>query len=162
MSETTTLPRPRVAREREERRRRNDLAPMSRAPLALPGANLDPNYKYRWTVDDPGRIQSLTRDDDYDPVTYAELGIAPTGLDSNPGATVERVSDKSTGRKHVLLRKRRDWYAADKAKEQAPLDSTMDALKRGVVPGSNGQQGVHNDGAYIPKGGIVIKDGRRG
>lgn len=162
MSDAATAPRPRVLKEREERRRRQDLSPMSRAPLALPGANLDHgNYKYRWVVDDPGRVQALTRDDDYDPVTYSDLGIAPTALDSNPGSTVERVADKSTGRKQVLLRKRKDWYDHDKAKEQEPLDRTMQSLKRGIVPGSEGQQGVMGDGAYIPNGGIQITDGRR-
>lgn len=153
----------RVAAEREQRRRRSDLTPMSRAPLAVPGAKLDPNYKYRWVDDIPGRVQQLTVNDDYDPVTYADLGLAPMGLDSNSGTTVERVSDKQSGRKTVLLRKRKDWYQHDKAKEQQALDTTMAALKRGHVPtGSNGEGGVMSDGGYIPRSGIRIEDGRRG
>ena len=155
-------PSPRVVAERTERRRRNDMSPMSRAPLSVPGATLDPNYYYRWVDDHPGRIQALTSQDDYDPVTYADLGIAPTDADSNPGATVTRVADKPTGRKTMLLRKRKDWHDADKAKEQIQNDQTDNALRRGLVPASDGgQHGLSGEHAYIPEGGIRIDDGRR-
>lgn len=147
----------RADEERTARRRRQDLGEGRLRNLSVEGTK-DPNYVYRWINDDPGRVHKLTVMDDWDRVTNADLGLRDD-RDKNVGAGVERIVDKVTGKRAVLVRKRKDYYAEDKAKEQAQLDETDAALQRGQSRSPEGLQGPH---AYIPAEGISIRDGRRG
>jgi len=139
MTQPTELPtrsraaQPRQDVERAERRRRHDTGIGRLDRLSVPGKKDTQKYFYRWVVDQPGRVQMLTQQDDYDPVTYQELGATPGDKDANDGSVVTRVGDKATGQRMVLLKKRRDYYEEDKRKEAAALDERMKMVKRGDV-----------------------------
>lgn len=148
---------PRVEAERARRRRREDMTGTRGLKLAVSGTK-DPNYEYRWVNDDPGRMYSLTVADDWDPVKVGDLGEA-SDKDKNVGTVVERIVDKQSGKRAVLVRKPKDYYVADKAKEQAAIDDTEKAIQRGAVPGEAAEAlGGH---AYVPTSGINISSGGR-
>ncbi len=133
---------PRKEAERTERRRRSDVSMLGRLDrLSVPGKKDTQKYFYRWVTDN-GRVQQLTQEDDYDPVTYQELGATPNEKDANDGSVVTRVGDKATGQRMVLLKKRRDWYEGDKAKEQSFVDERMKSMKRGDVGDARGITGA--------------------
>lgn len=162
MSNTQALEKPRSARIEEvqaQRRRRVDTSEGRLRNLAVVG-NIDPNYEYRWVNDEPGRIHQLTVLDDYDPVTTDMLGERHE-KDKGAGTNVERVVDKVTGKRAVLLRKPKQFYVADKAKEQGQLDELEASIKQGGSTSSQGLQAQEPGKAYVPQGGIVIQDGRR-
>lgn len=146
----------RVQEERNARRRRSDLG-LSRLGV-LNVANKDKDYEYRWVNDEPGRIMALTQQDDWDIVTTDMVGER-SDKDRGVGQNVERVVDRATGKRAVLVRKLKTYYAEDKAKEQASLDELDAAIKRGQ---SSSPEGLHGPHAYVPAGGIVIDDGRKG
>jgi len=150
----------RVEEERTRRRRREDLGDGRLKNLAVSG-DMDPTYEYRWINDDPGRVHNLTIRDDWDRVTEDMLGLRGD-KDRQVGSGVERIVDKVTGKRAILVRKPKDYYAQDKAKEQVKLDEIDTQIKSGAVP-SNGQQEALKPGvnAYVPAGGISIQDGRR-
>jgi hypothetical protein len=148
---------PRIEGERAKRRRRDDLGPGRGRHLEVTG-NKDANYEYRWVNDDPGRMHSLTVRDDWDPVKVGDLGETHD-KDKNIGTIVERIVDKASGKRAVLLRKPKEFYSADKAKEQAAIDETESAIKRGAVEGAGAQD--LNGRAYIPSGGIQMSSGGR-
>lgn len=159
----TTRPiRVRVEEERSRRRRRDDMGDGRFRNLDVAG-DLDPNYVYRWINDDPGRVHNLTVRDDWDRVTDEMLGLRHE-KDRQIGSGVERIADKASGKRTILVRKPRDYYEKDKAREQARLDALDAEMKLGVVrPGPDGQQGLQvGVNAYVPAGGISIQDGRRG
>lgn len=139
MAQATEIParsraaQPRQEVERTERRRRQDTGIGRLDRLTVPGRKDSDKYFYRWVVDQPGRVQLLTQQDDYDVVTYGDLGATPTEKDANEGSPVARVGDKATGQRMILLKKRRDWYESDKAKEQGLIDKRLEGMKRGDV-----------------------------
>lgn len=162
MSTTTQTPAvagkqpQRIEQERARRRRRDDLGTGRLRNLAITGET-DQRYTYRWINDEPGRVFNLTEADDWEVVKTNEIGGEK---DKSVGSTVERIVDKVTGKRAILVRKLKDYYAEDKAKEQAQLDALDEQLKRG---GPQSPQGLaHSADAYVPSGGISIRDGRKG
>lgn len=155
-------PSPRIEQERVRRRRRDDMGDGRLRNLAIAGT-LDDRYTYRWVNDDPGRIYKLNTLDDWDPVTTDELGERHD-KDKGVGSNVERVVDRTTGRKAVLMRKLKEFYTADKAKEQTSIDGIDAALRTGQVraPAGISSESVEMNKMYVPAGGISISDGRKG
>lgn len=149
---------PRIEQERQRRRRRDDLGFGRLSPLAVHGQK-DPNYVYRWINDEPGRVHRLTELDDWDVVTAAQLGAESNEKDRAVGSGVERIVDRATGKRAILVRKPKEFYLADKLKEQGLIDETDAALKRGRPMSPEALSGP---AAYIPEGGISIRDGRKG
>jgi len=149
--QNTINPRSRAATVKTERRRREAIDGGMRN-MRLTVADKDPAYEYRWVNDDPGRVHQLTVEDDWDVVQVPKA----TGDKRNVGVGTadERVVDKGTGRKAILVRKKREFYAADKAKEQKFVDQREDGLRRGNVPGESGPQ--PGDLMYVPTDGIKI------
>ena len=147
----------RVAEERQRRRRRDDMG-MGRLQNLTVAGHMDPAYTYRWINDDPGRVHKLTKADDWDLVTNEMLGTQHD-KDRNVGSGVERIVDKVTGKRAVLVRKLKEYYVSDKLKEQGLIDETDAALKRGQPMSPEALSGP---AAYVPSGGISIRDGRKG
>ena len=133
-----------------ERRRRPDSGAMAGQKLYVPDTAKDQNFSYRWANDTPGRIEQLTKADDWDVVSDI------TDHGQNEGTTEKRVVDKETGRKAVLLRKRKEYYEADKAEGQKLLDARDEAMRRGAP---NDSQGLSGSEAYVPNGKNVISRG---
>jgi hypothetical protein len=149
---------PRIEQERAKRRRRDDMGTGRLRNLAISGT-MDLNYAYRWINDEPGRVYRLTQDDDWERVTLDMLGHEGDSKDKALGAGVERIVDRATGKRAILVRKLKEYVETDKAKEQASIDELEGAIKRGETRSPEGLSGPH---AYVPSGGIVIQDGRRG
>lgn len=152
-------PRARIEEERTRRRRREDLGNVRHRNLAVDG-EMDPNFVYRWINDDPGRVHALTVNDDWDAVSSGQLG-SRTDKDKGVGSNVERVVEKTTGKRAILVRKLKDHYVEDKAKEQRQIDELDASIKQGRPTAS--PEGLSSQGAnaYVPSGGIVINDGRK-
>lgn len=154
----------RVEQERSRRRRRGDVSMGRLRTLAIEG-DLDPNYTYRWINDDPGRVHALTVRDDWERVTAAELGQADE-RDKNLGTGVERIVDKVSGKRAVLVRKPKDYYFEDKAKEQQHLEEIDKMIKHGqvpVAPPDNADvSGKDMAAQYVPAGAISIRNGAKG
>lgn len=133
-----------------QRRRRMDTGAGSGMKLSVPEDAKDKDFEYRWINDRPGRVQQLTKRDDWD--------FAPIVTEQNAGeGTVEtRVVDKSVGERAVLLRKPKQFYDADKLEEQKVLDARDEAMRRAPPSSSEGLNGPES---YVP-GGRNIVNGR--
>lgn len=141
---------PRVVAERGERRRRKNMGRGSRRKLAVPQFENDPNYHYYWSADRPGRMDQLTKHDDYDLV-----------VDPDTGAHIERHADVDkfgNPIKHHLLRKPMEYHLADEKEKANDRKRLMTAIERGKTPNADGEP-IHDDGAYVPKRGIKITHG---
>jgi hypothetical protein len=161
MSDTAGRPARRVEEERARRRRRDDMGDGRLQTLSVVGYR-DPAYDYRWINDDPGRVHRLTVDDDWDRVTQDMLGER-ADKDRQVGSGVERVVDRATGKRAILVRKLKEYVEVDYAKSQARVDEMDQMIKRGEVPsGAGNEPRVAGVNAYVPAGAINIQDGRRG
>jgi hypothetical protein len=142
-----------------ERRRRKDMSVNAHLRFSIPDhLRDDTRYRYHWLVDRPGRIEQKTKHDDWDFVEEPE--IAADGRQTGAGTRIERhagVDKFGNPMRAFLVRKLREYDAEDKAKEQAQLDKRMAAIKRGKPANEHGQT-IHEDGSYVPNGGIVIKE----
>lgn len=129
---------------RRERRRRADTGPTAGMKLNVPAALLDPNFEYRWIDADQNRVHAKTVLDDWDVVTTP--AIDGTG----EGAPVSRIVGKDASgqpKRNVLVRKPKDWYMGDKAKEQAAITTREKDIRRGVV---NEAGSLKGETAYVP------------
>lgn len=150
----------RVEEERQRRRRRDDLGLGRMRNLGITG-ELDPNYEYRWVNDEPGRMYNLTQADDWDVVKVGDLGEAHQ-KDKGVGTGIERVVDRVTGKRAVLLRKPKHYYLEDKAKAQRAIDETEAGMRQGRTKGAESLTGGREAAqAYVPAGGISIANGAR-
>ncbi|MFA6244573.1 MAG: hypothetical protein WC655_26760 [Candidatus Hydrogenedentales bacterium] len=138
---------PRQEEVKQRRRRREGLGAERGLKLGIPDDLKDKEFTYRWVNDRPGRVQQLTKMDDWEK--------APITTEQNAGeGTVEtRVVDKTVGERAVLLRKPKEFYEADKLEEQKVLDARDEAMRRSVLPSSEGLSGPE---AYIPGGRNIV------
>jgi len=143
MNQIIKQPSPRIEAERQQRRRREDTGLSRRRNLAITG-EMDPNFTYRWVNDEPGRMHALTVADDWEVVTFDQKGPK----DVSVGTGAERIVDRRTGKRAILLRKRKDYYVGDKAKEQAMIDDTEKSIKRGQL---KSESGTPEAGGYVPQ-----------
>lgn len=146
--------RPRRIEEEQQRRRRREDSGPTRAMHLTVRTPKDPDYEYRWVNADPGRVHQLTVEDDWDVVEASGSDDRNVGV----GTADERVVDKSTGKKAILLRKRREFYHADKAKEAAVVNEREALIKQGLTAEGGGL--TPSDNMYIPAGGIRLNAGR--
>lgn len=127
-----------------QRRRRQDTGELAGLKLHVPASMKDPNYEYRWINDDGRRIHAKTVNDDWDVVKSEEIE------GDGPGAPVERRVGKMEGGaplKSILCRKPKEYYQADKMKEQRAVAEREAAIKQGAVPAAEGLRGPTT---YIP------------
>ncbi len=119
----------------------------------------DPNYRYYWVADRDGRVEQLTKHDDYDFVTDDQT--ADDGRNTGTGTRIERHAgtDKAGNPiRHYLLRKPMEYHLADEKEKLERRQRTMAAIKRGKTPGETGEP-IHEDGVYVPSRGIKISQG---
>lgn len=150
MSEAQTENRTRSSRQEEvkvQRRRRETFGADRNLKLHVPEEAKDPNFHYRFIHNRPGRVQQLTQMDDYDIVSKDDVSSRSIGT------TVERTADKMDGGSVILVRKPKQFYEEDKAKEAKAIDATEDAMRRGPAPGAEGLSGSDS---YVPGGKNVV------
>ena len=130
-----------------ERRRRTGSGLVSGLKLHVPDELKDKDFEYRWVNDRPGRVQQLTKMDDWD--------VAPIVTEQNAGeGTVEtRVVDKTAGERAVLLRKPKNFFDADTRKEQEVLDARDEAMRHAPPPSAEGLTGSES---YVPNGRNIV------
>jgi hypothetical protein len=146
--ETTEVKRgpgrpPRQEEVKTQRRRRDSLDADRNLKLHVPEEAKDPNFHYRWIKNNPGRVQQITQQDDYDLVT------AETLASQSLGTQVQRASNKTDGESVVLVRKPLKFYEEDKAKEAKRIDATEESMRRAPPASSEGLSGSE---AYVPGG----------
>jgi hypothetical protein len=144
------MSRPARTEEVKSERRRRGSGPTLNMKLHVPEESKDPNFVYRWVNDKPGRVQQLTTQDDWDKAPIV------TAQNAGEGTVETRVTDRTAGDRAVLLRKPREYFEADKAEQQAQLDATDEAMRRGAAQSHEGLSGSE---AYVP-GGAKGREGR--
>lgn len=151
---------PRAAAATAQRRRRKGMGNRARLKLSIPPhLENDPNYRYYWVADRPGRVEQLTKHDDYDFVIDAET--AADGRNTGTGTRIERHADVDKfGEpiRHFLLRKPIEYHLDDEREKADHRKKLMTAIERGKTPNEQGEQ-IHSDGAYVPSRGIKITHG---
>jgi hypothetical protein len=151
---------PRAEAATRERRKRKGMGLKSRLKLTIPPhLENDPNYRYYWLADRPGRVEELTVNDDYDFVTDKET--AGDGRNTGLGTRIERhagVDQFGNPVRHFLVRKPIDFHKEDMIEKRAERQKTMDAIKRGKTAAKDGEP-IHADQAYVPEGSIRISHG---
>lgn len=160
--ETMPAREDRAAQIHGERRRRagNGKGRSGKMRLSIPPhLEHDPNWRYYWGIDRPGRLEQLTKHDDYDFVVDDET--AADGRNTGAGTRIERHADVDkfgNPVRHFLLRKPMEYHKADEAEKASNRKKLMDAILRGKTPDQQGNA-IHSDGSYVPSQGISITHG---
>lgn len=150
MPNTTTKPEP-EQRKRADRRRRTDLETTG-GRLGVDPALLDHDrYAYRWFNDQPGRIVSKTKHDDWDMIPQNGEKEDSTDLGAMISIVVGTNPDGSPKRAY-LCRKPKGYFEEDRAKAQRELDRQLDMLQRGKSRDGTSQSD------YVPHSGIRVDE----
>jgi hypothetical protein len=159
-SEAAPTPHPRAVAATGERRKRKGLGFTSQLKLSIPPhLENDPNFKYYWLADRPGRVEELTKHDDYDFVVDEEA--AADGRNTGLGKRIERhagIDQFGNPVRHFLVRKPIEYHEEDQREKRAERAKTMAAIKRGATPGDDGRA-INSEQSYVPEAGIKISHG---
>ena len=122
----------------QERRRRNPEALKGhRNRLWLDRSKLDPNFEYRWINNEPGRIETLTQQDDWEVVADRDRAIKADSTGTGSEASVHAgVGEAGAPLRTVLCRKLKKYYEDDERAKQRLIDETEASIRRGSTPGA--------------------------
>jgi hypothetical protein len=134
-----TRDEPRADGVRRERRKKPGQSVLSGINLAVNQGMLEPDHHHRWVNDKGGRVQQMHRED-WD-VVQAAASDEP-----NEQTTIHAGVDEGKPFNHVLMRKPKDWYEADKKEKERPLDEMEDDIRRGRARTAE----LKGDGVYTP------------
>ena len=144
----------------QQRRRRKVVGRNGDMKLSLPPhIEQDPNYRYYWALDKPGRIERLTQYDDYDFVV--DDSVASDDRNTGGGKRIERHggTDKwGNPQRHFLLRKPIEYHQEDEAEKLARRRKKMTAIERGKPQDKDGND-IAGDHTYVSKRGINVTQG---
>lgn len=150
----------RAEQQKIERRRRNsDSLTGHRRRMAVDMSKLDTtNYEYRWANTDPGRIEALTKQDDWEVVAdrQGEIKADSTGQGSEV-SIVSGMGDSGAPVRSVLLRKPKKYQDEDRRAKQRRIDEMEAQLRQASTPGG----GATGDNFYTSENGIRIEQGGR-
>ena len=120
-----------VAKDRPKR------VPVGAARDILTVQGQDPNYVYRWVLDDPrrpGRLQRF-KDGGYEIVTDTnEVGMNAVDRGKKLGSAITRPDGGST---LVLMRISKEWYDEDQALKAEKLN----VLEKSMIADAEGDEG---------------------
>ncbi len=151
------MPNPtRADEERTERRRRTGNTPLTGLKLSVPEELLDrKTYEYRWADDKDNRLSALTERDDYEFVPDTRI------KSDGEGTKISRKVGTHEGKPLMsyLLRKRKDYYDADKREERKNrVDALEEEIRRGTIHNRSDIRGDSGPDAltYTPGGSNTI------
>lgn len=152
----------RASKEKTERRRQRGSNVLSGIKLGVNPAFLDEkNFSYRWINDNGGRIDQMTKADDWDLVPDPTKTGKPDS--DGEGSLVSKVVGRGEAgqpMKAFLARKPRNFYEEDQRDKKETIDKTMESIKRGSPQTEAPGLGA---AGYVPGGstGIQIKNDRQ-
>jgi len=159
---------PRVqAEEGRRRRRKGVLDVMQHSRLSFADDMLDhDNWVYRWINDEHGRLRHLTRQDDYDYVTAADLGedYDPSMTDSESDERIRMIVGTSGNQPlyAYLCKKPRSFWESDNAEMVAYRESVMEGrVYQAQLEHENDKVPGGADNFYAPKENYLSPGVRR-
>jgi hypothetical protein len=115
-----------VAEKQTKPMERKSRIPVSGPRDILTISNMDPNYKYRWVKDVPGRVQRFL-DGGYEFVNHdAQVGQRAVDSGSRLGSALTR---NDGGNVLVAMRIPLQWYNEDQEAKQAQIDALEDSMR---------------------------------
>ena len=143
----------------ERRRRNSDDLSGHRRRMSLDMTKLDTDkFDYRWANTEPGRIEALTQQDDWEIVSDRDGGIKrdSTGAGSEV-SIVAGTGDSGAPVRSVLIRKLKKYQDEDRRAKQRRIDEMEAGLREGNTPGGDGAKGSE----FYSESGIRIQQGSR-
>lgn len=139
-----------------ERRRQRGSTAHTGMKLGVNEALLDrKNFEYRWINDKAGRIDAMTKNDDWDLVVDPSKQVKGEGTNEGSYVSIHvGTGENNQPLRAYLARKPKAFYDEDQADKKAELDKTMEAIKRGKPQTAGAQE-------LVPGAGISIQEGRR-
>jgi hypothetical protein len=141
----------RAQEERKRRRRRDPGSYEGRIKLSVNEDLLDrDNFTYRWVNDSPGRLDALTKRDDWDVVSDPSLKD-DSNSEGQPIRQLVGTKEDGTALYAYLCKKPLEFHREDQARKTQRVDELEGSIMKGK----------HKDGAstddqnvYVPQGGI--------
>ena len=140
---------------RERRRRKGGDMSLRQQNLVLDKTKLDPDFEYRWALDKPGRMMSLTQQDDWDIVTDAHAIAGQTG-----NVTAVAKHNGYNAGNHILVRKRKDYHEEDRAEFHASLRDGITHLQtEGKLQDASDLPAAMKQDTHVKSATIEFKEG---
>jgi len=143
----TTLPKvdqPRVKRNKKER-----IPVNGNTKNILTVSNRDPDYKYRWVLNDPDRVAKF-KEAWYEVVERTDdLRVGDRKVDTSAGTSSIVETRAGMGRNYVLMRLPKELWEEDQRAKQKQVDDSEAEMQR------EAKQGRYGDGINIDRSGRI-------
>lgn len=144
----------RIEEIRAKRRSRGSSGPVAGKKLSVDTSKLDRRFEYRWTNDEPGRLQTrqaeATFGGDWEFVTNDD-GSLSDGRNIDEKGTISRIVDRKSGQRAYLMRKPKELYGDDQAVKRARNKKLTEQMrKEGVARGAETLLNEDASKAYLP------------
>ena len=143
----TTLPKvdqPRVKRNKKER-----IPVNGNTKNILTVSNRDPDYKYRWVLNDPDRVAKF-KEAWYEVVERTDdLRVGDRKVDTSAGTSSIVETRAGMGRKYVLMRLPKELWEEEQRAKQKQVDDSEAEMQR------EAKQGRYGDGINIDRSGRI-------
>lgn len=144
---TSTETQPKVDQPRQRRNKKERIPVNGNTKNLLTVSNRDPDYHYRWVLDDPDRVAKF-KEAWYEPVERTEeLKIGDRKVDTSAGTSSVVTTRAGGGRKYVLMRLPKELWEEDQKAKQRLIDESEAEMQR------EAKRGRYGDGITIDRTG---------
>lgn len=138
---------PKVDQPRAKRNKRERIPVNGNTKNILTVTNRDPDYHYRWVLNDPDRVLKF-KEAWYEVVERTDdLKVGDRKVDTSAGTSSIVETRAGMGRKYVLMRLPKDLWEEDQRAKQHQIDVSEAEMQR------EAKQGRYGDGITIDRSG---------
>lgn len=138
---------PKVDQPRQKRNKRERIPVNGNTKNLLTVSNRDPDYHYRWVIDDPDRVAKF-KEAWYEVVERTDdLRVGDRKVDTSAGTSSVVATRAGGGKKYVLMRLPKELYEEDQRAKQRQIDDSEAEMQR------EAKRGRYGDGIVIDRSG---------
>lgn len=137
---------PKVDQPRAKRNKKERIPVNGNTRNILTVSNRDPDYHYRWVLNDPDRVEKL-QDAWYEVVQNdGQTKVGDRKVDTTAGTSSVIEARAGGGRKYVLMRQHKEYWLEDQAAKQRQIDDTEAEMRREATKDRYGKMEIDRSG----------------
>lgn len=136
---------PKVDQPRPKRNKKDRIPVNGNTKNILTVSNRDPNYHYRWVINDPDRVAKF-KDGWYEIVQDENLKVGDRKVDTSAGTSSVVETRAGAGRKFVLMRLPKELWEEDQREKQRQVDLSEAEMQREAKRERYGELNIDRSG----------------
>lgn len=137
---------PKVDQPKQRRNKKDRIAVNGNSRNILTVSNRDPDYYYRWVLNDPDRVTKF-KEAWFEPVEGSEQTlVGDRKVDTAAGPTSLVETRAGAGRKYILMRLPKELWKEDQDRKHKAIDESEAEMKREATRDRYGKLEIDRSG----------------